>query len=72
MLSLFLKRGQDIRSLLLPDGASLTLPLKIAHRQPFFLECGWLVEPNQRLRIIRRYDETGAWQNVTLVTEFKQ
>ncbi|AUC61704.1 hypothetical protein AA637_11340 [Cyanobacterium sp. HL-69] len=68
----FSETGQDIRSLLLPDGASLTLPLKIAHRQPFFLECGWLVEPNQRLRIIRRYDETGAWQNVTLVTEFKQ
>ncbi|MGY6529775.1 MAG: DUF3598 family protein [Cyanobacterium sp.] len=68
----FSERGQDIRSLLLPDGASLTVPLKIIHRQPFFLECGWLIEPNQRLRIIRRYDETGAWKNVTLVTEFKQ
>lgn len=68
----FSEKGQDIRSLLLPDGASLTVPLKIIHRQPFFLECGWLIEPNQRLRIIRRYDEMGAWQNVTLVTEFKQ
>ncbi|MBE9223564.1 DUF3598 family protein [Cyanobacterium stanieri LEGE 03274] len=68
----FSETGQQIRCLLLPDGASLTVPLKITHRQPFFLECGWLVESNQRLRIIRRYDETGAWQNVTLVTEFKQ
>ncbi|AFZ46837.1 hypothetical protein Cyast_0865 [Cyanobacterium stanieri PCC 7202] len=62
----------NIRTVLLPDGASLTVPLKIIHRQPFFLECGWLIEPNQRLRIIRNYDETGAWQSVTLVTEFKQ
>lgn len=62
----------NIRTVLLPDGASLTVPLKIIHRQPFFLECSWLIKPNQRLRIIRNYDETGAWQNVTLVTEFKQ
>lgn len=68
----FEQRGKDIRTILFPDGASLTVPLKIIHRQPFFLECGWLIEPNQRLRIIRYYDDTGAWQKVTLVTEFKK
>jgi len=62
---------QNIRVILLPDGASVTVPLKITHRQPFFVECGWLIEPDQRLRLIRKYDDTGAWENVTLIKENK-
>ncbi|MBL1209202.1 DUF3598 family protein, partial [Geminocystis sp. GBBB08] len=68
----FSKNNQDIRVLLLPDGASSTTPLKIENRQSFFVECGWLVEPNKRLRLIRQYDDKGAWINVTLVTEYKK
>lgn len=63
--------GNEIRVLLLPDGASATLPLKINNRQPFFLEFAWLVEPNQRLRLIRQYDQQGVWSNITLVGEYK-
>jgi hypothetical protein len=61
----------QIRVLLLPDGASSTTPLKIKPRQPFFLEMGWLIEPNKRLRLIRQYDDKGSWVNVTLVKERK-
>ncbi|MBF2058390.1 MAG: DUF3598 family protein [Cyanobacterium sp. T60_A2020_053] len=57
------------RLLLLPDGASSCNPMKITHRQPFFLESAWLVEPDLRLRLIRNYEATGAWESVTLVTE---
>jgi len=64
--------GKEIRVLLLPDGASATLPLKIENRQPFFLEFSWLVEPNHRLRLIRQYDNQGAWKNITLVEEYKK
>lgn len=68
----FSKNNQDIRVLLLPDGASSTTPLKIENRQSFFVECAWLVEPNKRLRLIREYDDRGSWINVTLVTEYKK
>ncbi|PSB04188.1 DUF3598 family protein [Merismopedia glauca] len=56
---------------LLPDGASALFPLAIASGQSFFLEAGWLVEPNLRYRLIRRYDEKGAWNSLILVTERK-
>lgn len=65
----FSKGNQDIRVILLPDGASSTTPLKIIHREPFFVECAWLVQPNQRLRLIRQYDSQGVWLSVTLVKE---
>lgn len=65
----FSENNQDIRLLLLPDGASSTTPLKIQNRQCFFVECAWLIETDKRLRLIRQYDDKGAWINVTLVTE---
>lgn len=68
----FSENNNPIRVLLLPDGASSTTPLKISLRQSFFLEVGWLVNPNQRLRLIHRYDDKGSWSDVTLVTEFKK
>ena len=67
----FSQSNLDVRLLLLPDGVSSTTPLQIKQREPFFVEFGWLVEPNKRLRIIRRYDAEGRWVNVTLVTETK-
>jgi hypothetical protein len=57
--------------LLLPDGASSNTPLQLKLRQPFFLECGWLVEPNQRQRLMRSYNEKGEWVSATHVIEFR-
>ncbi|HEY9906223.1 MAG TPA: DUF3598 family protein [Thermosynechococcaceae cyanobacterium] len=63
---------QPVQVLLLPDGASSTSPTQIKLRQPFFLEVGWLLQPDLRQRLIRRYDNTGAWVSLTLITERKR
>ncbi|MHC0062109.1 DUF3598 family protein [Nostoc sp. UIC 10890] len=60
---------KQVQVLLLPDGASATSPLKVQLRQPFFLEVGWLIQPNLRQRMIRSYNEKGEWVSLTLVTE---
>lgn len=57
--------------LLLPDGTSSNAPLKLELRSPFFVEVGWLVEPNERQRLIRSYNEKGQWSHSTLVKERK-
>ncbi len=59
----------NVTVLLLADGASATFPTKLQLRHPLFLEAGWLIEPNLRQRLIRRYDDRGAWQSLTLVIE---
>lgn len=65
-------RGEDsIKVLLLPDGASATIPSQVELRKPFFFEAGWLVNPEQRQRLIRRYNNKGEWSSLTLVTESK-
>lgn len=66
---LFTTSSEPIQVLLLPDGASVTCPVKLHPRQSFFLETGWLVSPHQRQRMIRRYNPQGAWLSLTLVTE---
>jgi len=55
--------------LLLPDGASCTVPTVLPRQRPFFLEVGWLAAPQVRHRLIRSYDAQGAWAGLTLVTE---
>lgn len=55
--------------LLLPDGASCNVPVKIPRNSPFFLESGWLVEENLRYRLLRSYDATGQWTSVTEIIE---
>ncbi|MEH2026932.1 DUF3598 family protein [Nostoc sp.] len=60
---------KQVQVLLLPDGASATSPVKVQLRQPFFLEVGWLIQPNLRQRMIRSYNEKGEWVSLTLVTE---
>jgi hypothetical protein len=60
---------QPIQVLLLPGGASSNCPLQVKVGQAFFLEVGWLQEPNLRQRSIRRYNDKGEWSNLTLVTE---
>ncbi|MFM7439476.1 MAG: DUF3598 family protein, partial [Snowella sp.] len=47
--------------LLLPDGTSTNAPLKLELRTPFFVEVAWLVQPNERQRLIRNYNEKGQW-----------
>ena len=61
----------NIQTLFLPDGASLTCPLAIASRQPFRLSVSWLLEPNLHQRMVRAYDAKGAWSSLSLVTERK-
>lgn len=60
---------KQVQVLFLPDGASATSPLKVQLRQPFFIEAGWLIQPNLRRRMIRSYNEKGEWVSLTLVTE---
>jgi hypothetical protein len=60
-----------IQVLLLPDGASSNTPVSIPRGKPFCLEAGWLIEPLLRQRMIRSYDEKGAWTSLRLVTEHK-
>jgi Domain of unknown function (DUF3598) len=58
-----------VQILMLPDGASCNCPLMIKPRTPFVLELGWLLNPNQRLRLIRSYSDKGEWTSLTLVEE---
>ncbi len=60
------------KMLLLPDGTSSNTPLSLQLRQPFFVEVGWLVENNERQRLMRSYNEKGEWISATHVIEFKQ
>lgn len=62
---------QPVQVRLLPDGASSTCPGQIRSGQPFFLEVGWLIQPNLRQRLIRSYSSKGEWVSLTLVTENK-
>lgn len=63
---------QPVQVLLLPDGGSTTSPVNLESGKPFFLEVGWLISPTERLRLIRSYDRQGAWQSLSLVTEYKR
>jgi Domain of unknown function (DUF3598) len=68
--TLLFEQGKfPVEVLLLPGGASVNTPLMIPRGQPFFLEAGWLIEPNLRQRMIRSYDAQGSWSSLTLVTE---
>ncbi|HEY9811075.1 MAG TPA: DUF3598 family protein [Halomicronema sp.] len=57
--------------MLFPDGASANIPHQIKLGEAFFLEAGWLVEPNLRLRMIRTYNDKGEWVSLTLLREKK-
>jgi hypothetical protein len=66
-----LKFESGIQIVMLPDGASSNCPVEAKLRYPFVLEVGWLLQPNLRQRLIRSYNEKGAWVSLTLVTERK-
>jgi hypothetical protein len=68
---IFEESSLPIQVLLLPDGGSVNCPLIIQPRQGFVLEAGWLLDPNHRQRLVRRYDKSGAWTSLTLIQEAK-
>lgn len=57
--------------LLLPDGASSTCPLQVKPGHFFILEVGWLLQPDQRQRLVRSYNDKGEWISLTLVKEHR-
>ncbi len=57
--------------LLLPDGVSSNIPLQISHRQPFFVEAGWLVAADKRQRLMRSYNDKGEWISSTQIVEHR-
>lgn len=63
---------QPVKVLLLPGGASATIPEKVELRKPLFFEAGWLIKPHLRQRLIRQYNQQGEWASLTWVTEYKQ
>jgi Domain of unknown function (DUF3598) len=65
----FTEGEQPIQVVLLPGGASSTSPIQIQNRRPFFIEAGWLLQPNLRQRMIRSYSDRGEWISLTLITE---
>lgn len=60
-----------IQVLMLPGGASANAPLDLPSGHAFFLEAGWMTAPGHRQRLMRRYDDKGNWESVTLVQERK-
>ncbi|MBD1936910.1 DUF3598 family protein [Microcoleus sp. FACHB-68] len=68
---LFDEGSVPVQVLMLPDGASSTCLQSVQLRQSFFLEAGWLIQPDLRQRLIRRYSDKGEWVSLTLVTERK-
>jgi Domain of unknown function (DUF3598) len=68
---LHFEEGKPRRVLLLPDGMSSNTPLQVSHREPFFVEAGWLLSENERQRLIRSYNEKGEWISSTHVIEHR-
>ncbi len=70
-LLMYRQSAVPVQIMLLPDGASVNCPLKVALGQPFVLELGWLRSPTLRERIMRSYDAKGEWVGLTRVVETK-
>lgn len=56
---------------MLPDGASSTILRELKSNQAFSVEAGWLLDATERQRVIRHYDDQGAWFSSTHIREFK-
>jgi Domain of unknown function (DUF3598) len=65
------EEGTPRRILLLPDGGSSNVPLKVSHREPFFVETGWLLGDNERQRLMRSYNDKGEWISSTHIIEHR-
>lgn len=60
---------QSYQLLLLPDSGYAIAPTKIELGHAFSLEIGWIHQPGQRQRLVRRYDCNGKWESATLIVE---
>lgn len=65
----FEQEGHLCQTLLLPDGAFATFPVQLQKGHPFFVESGWLMEPGLCQRLVRRYNASGDWVNVSWIRE---
>ena len=63
------RSGQSYQMLLLPDGSYTTTPTQIQLGCPFDLEIGWMYQPGQRQRLVRRYDSAGKWHSATFTRD---
>jgi Domain of unknown function (DUF3598) len=63
------RSGRSYQMLLLPDGSYTLTPTHIRLGCPFELEIGWMYQPGQRQRLVRRYDSTGQWHSTTLICD---
>lgn len=61
----FEQGGHAYQLLLLPDGAFATYPVQLQSRQSFWVEAGWMLESGVCQRLIRRYNASGDWVNVS-------
>jgi Domain of unknown function (DUF3598) len=68
----FERNTQSYQLLLLPDSSYSLTPTQIGSGQPFSIEIGWIHQPGQRQRLVRRYDSTGTWHSATFITESQQ
>ena len=53
---------QDLLTLMGDGGYHLT-PATVSHRNPFRVEAGWMAEDDRLERLIRCYDQSGAWHS---------
>jgi hypothetical protein len=67
----FEREHQSYQMLLLPDSSYSLTPTQIVSGHPFYLEIGWIHQPGLRQRLVRRYDNAGAWHSATFITESK-
>jgi hypothetical protein len=49
----------------LADGGYCHWPGQVSHRGSFSVEAGWMSAPDRLERLIRRYDNSGAWQSAS-------
>ena len=65
----FQQASQSYQILILPDSSYSLTPTQITLGQPFYIEIGWIDQPGQRQRLVRRYDRNGAWESATFIRE---
>jgi hypothetical protein len=63
----FSETRQD-RFMQLPDSGYILVPSQVSHREAFKVEAGWLPCRGRLERLIRRYDDSGAWISATWIT----
>ena len=60
--SLVLDQSQLEGLRFLPDAGGFCIPSQISYREGFAVEAWWLASPTRLERLVRRYDQGGAWR----------